>query len=145
MLAGVPLAGAFAAGPAFDQASPLTTVAQLLPRASVPSSASPGSANSASPEGLSPRPGDNTSGDQTLQLTPAPTSPPPRIGLFPAFGDRLLRNGIDFHGLAFDHFLANPTAGVQPGQTANLFAFRPAVDVISRNWRACPAATSISA
>jgi len=81
------------------------------------------------PEGESVRPGDNTSGDQTLQDTPAPTSPVPRIGLFPEFGARLLNRGIDFHGIAFDHFLANPTAGVNPGHTANLGAFRPAVDV----------------
>jgi len=81
------------------------------------------------PEGLSGRPGDNTTGDQTLQDTPAPTSPPPRIGLFPEFGRRLLDHGIDFHGIAFDHFLANPSAGVNPGHTANLRAFRPAVDV----------------
>lgn len=97
-------------------------------RAAVPTSAIPGTPNAVSPEGLSPRPGDNTSGDQTLQQTPTPASPPPRIGLFPAFGDRLLNLGIDFHGIAFDHFLANPTAGVQPGQTANLGAFRPVVD-----------------
>ena len=81
------------------------------------------------PEGESVRPGDNTSGDQTLQDTPAPTSPAPRIGLFPEFGARLLNQGIDFHGIAFDHFLANPSAGVNIGHTANLGAFRPAVDV----------------
>ncbi len=81
------------------------------------------------PEGESVRPGDNTSGDQTLQDTPGPTSPPPRIGLFPEFGARLLNQGIDFHGIAFDHFLANPSAGVNTGNTANLGVFRPAVDV----------------
>ena len=82
-----------------------------------------------SPEGLSARPGNNTSGDQTLELTPTPTSVPPRIGLFPAFGDRLVNLGIDFHGVAFDHFIANPSAGVQTGHTANLAALRPAVDL----------------
>ena len=81
------------------------------------------------PEGESVRPGDNTSGDQTLQDTPGPTSPAPRIGLFPEFGARLLNQGIDFHGIAFDHFLANPSAGVNTGNTANLGAFRPAVDL----------------
>lgn len=81
------------------------------------------------PEGVSVRPGNNAPGDQTLQDVPAPTSPPPRIGLFPEFGARLLSRGIDFHGIAFDHFLANPSAGVNTGHTTNLGAFRPAVDV----------------
>lgn len=81
------------------------------------------------PEGLSVRPGDNTSGDQTQQDTPAPTSPPPRVGLFPEFGAKLLSRGIDFHGVAYDHFLANPSVGINPGQTSNLAGFRPAVDV----------------
>lgn len=80
-------------------------------------------------EGQSVRPGDNTTGDQTQQDTPAPTSPPPRIGLFPEFGKRLLDRGIDSHGIAYDHFLANPSVGVNPGNTSNLAAFRPAVDV----------------
>ena len=81
------------------------------------------------PEGESVRPGDNTSGDQTLEETPGPTSPPPRIGLFPEFGARLLNAGIDFHGIAFDHFLANTTVGIDRGHTSNLGAFRPAVDL----------------
>ena len=93
------------------------------------------------PEGESVRPGDNTSGDQTLQETPAPTSPPPRIGLFPGLGARLLNQGIDFHGIAFDHFLANPTAGVNPGHTANLGAFRPAVDIDLEKLGAIPGGT----
>lgn len=78
---------------------------------------------------MSVRPGDNTTGDQTLQEVPAPTSPPPRVGLFPGFGKRLLDRGIDVHGIAYDHFLANPSAGVNPGYTSNLAAFRPAVDL----------------
>lgn len=105
-----------------------TTVAQIPfrgPRPAFP----PGAAGQTGPEGVSPRPGDNTTGDQTLEQTPAPTSPPPRIGLFPEFGARLLDRGIDFHGIAFDHFLANPSAGVDRGHTANLGALRPAVDL----------------
>lgn len=78
---------------------------------------------------MSPRPGNDTSGDQTLQLTPEPISAPPRIGLFPSVGAKLLSYGIDIHGVAFDNFPANPTVGVQPGQTANLGAFRPVVDL----------------
>jgi len=81
------------------------------------------------PEGVSVRPGSNTSGDQTTKNVPAPTSPPPRIGLFPEFGKTLLDRGIDIHGIAFDHFLANPSAGVAPGHTTNLGAFRPAADI----------------
>ena len=80
-------------------------------------------------EDQSERPSNNTTGDQTLQETPAPTSPPPRIGLFPDFGAALLNRGIDFHGIAFDHFLANPSAGIATGNTSNLGAFRPAVDL----------------
>lgn len=76
-----------------------------------------------------PRPGDNTTGDLTLEQPPVPTSPPPRVGLFPAFGKTLLDRGIDFHGIAFDHFLANPSAGVATGNTTNLGAIRPAVDL----------------
>ncbi len=81
-----------------------------------------------SPEGQTAVPNLNTTGDQTLPQVSVPTSPPPRIGLFPEFGDKLLNAGIDFHGIAFDHFLANPTAGSVPGQTNNLFVFRPAAD-----------------
>ncbi len=88
-----------------------------------------GSAAPTGREGESVRPGDNTTGDQTQQDTPAPTSPPPQIGLFPEFGRGLLSRGIDFHGTATDHFLANPSAGVNPGNTSNVGSFRPAVDV----------------
>ncbi len=107
----------FAAGAA---GPPSTVTAQAFP---------PGAAARKGAEDVSPRPGDNPSGDQTLQEPPVPTSPPPRVGLFPEFGGRLLARGIDFHGIAFDHFLANTTAGVDRGHTANLGAFRPAVDL----------------
>ena len=83
----------------------------------------------ASPENISPNPRANAGGDQTLQEPPVPTSPPPRIGLFPGFGKTLLDDGVDFHGIAFDHFLANPSAGIVTGQTSNLAAVRPAVDL----------------
>lgn len=89
----------------------------------------PGAAARTGPEGLSPRPGDNTTGDEALRETPTPISPPPRVGLFPKFGKTLLDRGIDLHGIAYDHFNSNPTAGVQPGHTTNLGAFRPAVDL----------------
>ena len=89
----------------------------------------PGGAARTGPENVSPRPGDNNpSSSPTLQEPPVPTSSPPRVGLFPVFGQKLLARGIDFHGVAFDHFLANPTAGVDRGHTSNLAAFRPAVD-----------------
>ena len=81
-----------------------------------------------SPEGVTAVPGQNTAGDQTLQEPSIPTSPPPRVGLFPEFGTKLLNAGVDFHGIAFDHFFANPTAGTVPGQTNNLAAIRPAAD-----------------
>ena len=82
-----------------------------------------------SPEGQTAVPTLNTTGDQTLPQVPVPTSAPPRVGLFPEFGGKLLDAGIDFHGIAFDHFLANPTAGTVPGQTNNLFVFRPSADL----------------
>ncbi len=104
---------------------PIATAQALPPGAG--GSTVPGSATGA--EGVSARPGSNTTGDQTLQNVPIPTSPPPRVGLFPAFGKTLLDAGIDLHGVAFDHFLANPSTGVAPGQAANLAAFRPAVDL----------------
>ena len=119
-LAAFPLSPARAAEP-----GPMT-LAQIPTRGApgLPASAAP-----TSPEGESARPGNNTTGDQTLQEAPTPTSPLPRVGLFQEFGRRLLDRGIDFHGIAFDHFLANPSAGVATGHTANLGAFRPAVDL----------------
>ncbi len=91
-----------------------------------PSRADPPGAPSA--EGQSSDPRNNTSGDQTLQDVPTPASAPPRVGLFTGVGKTLLDAGVDFHGIAFDHFLANPSAGVMTGQTTNLGAFRPAAD-----------------
>ena len=84
--------------------------------------------NATNPEGLSARPGNNAVGDQTFRQTPLPPSTPPRIGLFPETGADILALGIDIHGIGFDHFLADPSAGVQPGNTSNLAAIRPAID-----------------
>lgn len=99
--------------------------------AQVPARPGPGAgpAAPASPEGVSVRPEDNTAGDQTQKLVPAPISPPPRAGLFTEAGKTLLDRGIDIHGTAFDHFLANPSAGVYTGRTSNLAALRPAIDL----------------
>lgn len=141
LLAAAPFAGA---------AEPVPTpYAQLPTRSGAPSATAPGgpvppsgvapgrarprtsqpNSIQSSPEGISPRPGDNTTGDLTLEQPPVPTSPPPRIGLFPEFGKTLLDRGIDIHGVAFDHFLANPSAGIATGNTTNLGAIRPAVDL----------------
>ncbi len=90
-------------------------------------SASPGNTGSAS--GVSTNPSNNTTGDLSLQAPPLPISGPPRSGLFPGFGQTLLDDGIDFHGLAVDHFLANPSAGSITGQTYNLGFISPAVDL----------------
>ena len=90
-------------------------------------SASPGNTGSAS--GISTNPINNTTGDLSLQQPPLPISGPPRSGLFPAFGQTLLDDGIDVHGLAVDHFLANPSAGSITGQTYNLGFVAPAVDL----------------
>ncbi len=143
------LALTLGAPPAAGAAEPaVENVAQLSPRngrpaAAVPNpappngeppgNARPGTPQSnsiqSSPEGISPRPGDNTTGSDALQEPTVPTSPPPRVGLFPEFGRKLLDRGIDLHGVAFDHFLANPSAGVDTGHTGNLGAFRPSVDL----------------
>ena len=102
---------------------PTAVVAQLPTRSAV-RPAAPG----VGAEDVSPRPGDNASGDQTLQDVPIPTSPVPRVGLFQELGRSLLERGIDIHGVAFDHFLANPSAGVAIGHTTNLAVLRPAAD-----------------
>ena len=100
-----------------------TVVAQLSTRNPV-RPAAPG----VGAEDVSPRPADNPSGDQTLRNVPIPTSPVPRVGLFQETGRALLERGIDIHGIAFDHFLANPSAGVVLGQRTNLAVLRPAAD-----------------
>ncbi len=89
--------------------------------------ASPGNRGSAS--GISSNPSNNTTGDLSLQGVSLPVSGPPLTGLFPAFGQTLLADGIDIHGLYLDHFLSNPTAGNITGQTYNLGVFLPIVDL----------------
>ena len=106
---------------------PDATVVAQLSRAGTPSQAT-SAANPTGPEGLTARPGENTTGDQTQQDTPIPTSPAPRVGLFPGFGKTLLDRGIDLHGTAFDRLYANTGEGVSPGHTSNLAGFRPAAD-----------------
>ncbi len=108
-------------------AEPEATVVAQLSRLDTPDRNTP-VAPPTGPEGLTARPGDNTTGDQTQQDTPVPTSPPPRVGLFPAFGKTLLDRGIDLHGTAFDRLFANTGVGVSPGHTSNLAGFRPAAD-----------------
>ncbi len=72
----------------------------------------------------------NTPGQANILNVPAPTtSPTISTGLFPRLGDTLLEHGIDFHGVVLDKFLANPSAGSQPGNTNNLGLVRPAVDI----------------
>ena len=83
---------------------------------------------SSGPEDQSIHPNLNTPGDQTVEQTSLPISPAPTTGFFPQFGKQLLDIGIDLHGTMADHFLANPTAGVNPGNTINLAALRPAAD-----------------
>jgi len=77
----------------------------------------------------SPNPSNNTTGDLGARNAPEPVSAPPRIGLFPQFGDTLVQNGIDFHGVILDHFFANPSAGVSTGHTSNMAQIDPAVDI----------------
>ena len=81
----------------------------------------------ASPEGIAPTLNQNTPG-QELRSGPTVTSGGVTNGLFPALGNTLLNDGIDFHGVLLDHFLANPSAGNLPGYTSNLGVFRPSAD-----------------
>ena len=107
-----------------------TTLAAGLAQTAASGSANPsqpGSNNS--PSGISPNPNNNTTQPPLLSGTPLPLSGPPRVGLFPQFGAMLLADGIDFHGIAFDHFLGNPSAGSITGQTYNLAGLSPAVDL----------------
>ncbi|WP_428391538.1 carbohydrate porin [Lichenicoccus sp.] len=105
---------------------PTTLITQAIPATSTNE---PLSANRGSASGISTNPSNNTTGNLALHGVPLPLSGPPLTGLFPSVGEALLADGIDFHGLAFDHFLANPTAGNITGQTYNLGAILPAVDV----------------
>ena len=113
---------------ALNQADgPGLVLAQGAGPSSPANQASPGNKGSAS--GVSANPGNNTTGDLSLQGVPLPISGPPLTGLSTAFGQTLLNDGIDVHGLFIDHFLANPTAGNIPGQTYNLGVFLPVMDL----------------
>ena len=79
--------------------------------------------------------------DRTTGPIASPNAPPasqhvvkqdtsaPHLGLFPALGGTLLDHGVDIHGIVFDHFLANPSAGIITGQKTNLAVISPAVDL----------------
>ena len=124
----LPPLGARAAGPAaLAQAGPGTAPDQGAVRNPNPK------VSNDSPSGVSPNPNNNTTGAGTsgqgaLDI-PLPTSAPPRVGLFPDFGKSLLGRGIDFHGITFDHFVANPSAGIKTGELNNLGVLAPAVDI----------------
>ena len=94
-----------------------------------PSAGQPSPGNEGSASGISTNPSNDTTGSQALRNVPLPTSGPPLIGLFPNFGETLLSNGIDIHGVALDHFIANPTAGNITGQTYNLGAIGLTIDL----------------
>ena len=82
-----------------------------------------------SPIGIAPNPSQNTPGEE-LRPTAAPPGPPPvNTGLFPSFGNQLLNNGVDIHGVVLDHAITNPSAGNTPGNTAQLGIFRPIIDL----------------
>ncbi len=81
-----------------------------------------------SPEGIAPSLNQNTPGQELRPVATANTTVPVNTGLFPAFGNTLLNDGIDFHGAVIDHFLANTDAGNTPGYANNLGVFRPSVD-----------------
>ncbi len=93
------------------------------------SSSLPSRAVNTSDSGIATNPKNNTTANYSLISPSLPISGPPRTGLFPGFGRTLLDDGIDIHGIAADHFLANPSAGNIPHQTYNLSALAPAVDV----------------
>ncbi len=88
-----------------------------------------GSSSNGSPSGISAQPNNDTTLPPLAAGVPLSTSKPPRVGLFPGFGKTLLDDGIEFHGIAFDHFLGNPSAGSITGQTYNLAGIVPAVDL----------------
>ena len=91
--------------------------------------ARPRRATNTSDTGISSNPKNNTTANYSLISPSLPTSGPPQTGLFRGFGRTLLDDGIDVHGVALDHFLANPSAGNIIHQTYNLGAVAPAVDV----------------
>ena len=89
----------------------------------------PAAGDNGSQTGVSANPSNNTTTPPLTQGVSLPNSGPPRVGLFTGVGAVLTNNGIDFHGIAFDHFYANPTAGSVTGQTNNLAVLAPAIDL----------------
>ena len=79
--------------------------------------------------GIAPTQNQNTPGQELRPVETTVGSTPVRSGLFPSFGNTLLNNGVEFHGVVLDHYFANPDAGNTPGFAAtNLGVFRPSVD-----------------
>ena len=139
----LPLA-AHAADPASDvtnQRRPFTAVpaypgvtGQRRPLTAVPPDvgrpeASPGDRNS--PLGVSPAQNQDTPGSSSGEIggPPTPISNVPRVGLFPGLGKILLDHGFDFHGIAFDRFQTNQSAGVRTHEFENLLPIAPALDI----------------
>ena len=110
---------------ATDSTTPPTTKSH--PTGAKPSGPPPRAINT-SDSGISSNPKNNTTANYSLISPSLPISGPPRTGLFPSVGAALLDDGIDIHGIALDHFLANPSGGNIPHQTYNLSALAPAVD-----------------
>ena len=109
----------------YDDGIPGTILAQAAPQTVSPTGAGPANGSAS---GISSNPSNDTTGQLASRSIPLPTSAPPLTGLFPSVGETLLGMGIDVHGIAFDHFLANPTAGNVPGQTYNLGVLSPTID-----------------
>ena len=93
-------------------------------------SAAPVQPGNGSASGVSRSPAAETTGSLAIQGgVPLPNSRTvPPLSLFPSLGTILLDAGIDVHGAAFDHFLANPTTGLVPGNNYNLGVISPAID-----------------
>ena len=119
-------------GPSQLVITPATWFAQTMtPAQSDGTAVSPGAGGetSDSVSGISRNPANNTPGSVFLNGLSQPNSVTvPSSGFFPGFGMSLLDDGIDLHGVAFDRFLANPTAGIVPGNTYNLGVLSPAAD-----------------
>ncbi len=96
----------------------------------VRSSIGPAPGNSANPTGISTNPATNTlpGAGNTLQSIPTPISGPPQVGLFTGFGDQLLRDGIDVHGIYLNRYLLDSTAGPHPHVQGDISSFAPAAD-----------------
>ena len=119
-----PIMGVIATSAVFASSLPVAGLAQTAPPAA--NAAAPASQNSTT--GLSPNPSQNTPGQETRPVADVATLSTVNTGLFPAFGNQLLADGIDFHGALLDHATSNTSVGNVPGNTSNLGILRPAVD-----------------